>query len=170
MIYTFRSCVVILLAIYMHISGIKLSIILFPFFIFPIFYIYNSIRSKLNLYIHLILAILKHATIVFITLNEFQWSAIIWLFLYHPFCFFIELSVRGKAGYKNLLFKKFFIPIYDKYHVHKFRVYYQFFFLFISLSLVAVGGFPAFYLIGNLVYTTLMIITFILFGKHDEKP
>ena len=79
------------------------------------------------------------------------------------------MSVRGKAGYKNLLFKKFFIPIYDKYHVHKFRVYYQFFFLFISLSLVAVGGFPAFYLIGNLVYTTLMIITFILFGKHDEK-
>lgn len=33
MIYTFRSCVVILLAIYMHISGIKLSIILFPFYI-----------------------------------------------------------------------------------------------------------------------------------------
>ena len=43
------------------------------------------------------------------------------------------------------------------------------FFSFISLSLVAVGGFPAFYLIGNLVYTTLMIMTFILFGKHDEK-
>ena len=169
MIYMFRSCVVILLAIYMHISGIKLSIILFPLFIFPVFYIYNSIRSKLNLYIHLILAILKHATIVFIILNEFQWSAILWLFLYHPFCFFIELSVRGKAGYKNLLFKKYFIPIYDKYHVHKFRVCYQFFFLFISLSLVAVGGFPAFYLIGNLVYTTLMIMTFILFGEHDEK-
>lgn len=32
MIYTFRSCVVILLAIYMHISGIKLSIILSPFY------------------------------------------------------------------------------------------------------------------------------------------
>mgnify|MGYP005928793545 CR=1 FL=1 len=31
-----------------------------------------------------------------------------------------------------------------------------------------VTGTP-FYLIGNLVYTTLMIITFILFGKHDEK-
>ena len=85
----FRSCVVILLAIYMHISGIKLSIILFPLFIFPVFYIYNSIRSKLNLYIHLILAILKHATIVFIILNEFQWSAILWLFLYSSILSFL---------------------------------------------------------------------------------
>lgn len=168
LIYAFRICTIFSLALIMYILGIKLSVILFPICISPVFYFYNIIRGELNLYIHLILAILKHATIVFITLNEFQWSAIVWLFLYHPLCFFVELNVKGKAGYKNPLFEKLFIPVYDKYHVHKFRVYYQILFLFISLSIVAIGFFPEYYLIGNVVYTVLMIITFKLFGKHNE--
>lgn len=40
MIYMFRSCVVILLAIYMHISGIKLSYYSVPAFLYSRFFIF----------------------------------------------------------------------------------------------------------------------------------
>jgi hypothetical protein len=164
-IYLVRILFLFLFASLLYKSAVKLELIFFPLAIIPVFFVYNIVRSGKNLFIHLLLMMLKHATIVFLTLNYCSWSVLLWLFLYHPLCFFIELSVKGKFGYQNKIMQRLFIPEYNQYYIHWFRFYYQLLFLVLSAIFVGVGVFPCWFIMGNFFYLVVTFFALIAFGK-----
>lgn len=166
-IYLVRILFLFLFASLLYKSGVKLEFVFFSLAIIPVFFVYNMIRSGKNLFIHLLLMMLKHATIVFLTLNYCSWSVLLWLFLYHPLCFFIELSVKGKFGYQNKTMQRLFIPKYNRYYIHLFRFYYQLSFLILSVILIAIGFFSWWLIIGNFFCIMVIFFTLLLFGKKS---
>lgn len=166
-IYSFRCIVTVLLFYTLVLIGIKYEILAFTLLIPPVFFVYNSLRSKVNLYIHIILMMLKHLTIIYITLNSFDAAFALFVLLYNPIPFYIELSVRGKFGYRNHILQLLFIPEFNKYYVHRFRFLYQLSFLVVSIVFVTMGFFPKWFLLANVFYTLLMLVTFVLYGNRS---
>ena len=162
-IYLVRILFLFLFASLLYKSAVKLELIFFPLAIIPVFFVYNIVRSGKNLFIHLLLMMLKHATIVFLTLNYCSWSVLLWLFLYHPLCFFIELSVKGKFGYQNKIMQRLFIPEYNQYYIHWFRFY-----SFLA-KINASSSFSIFFLSSSAFFNSLSIILFNLSTFYKLK-
>ena len=167
-IYAVRIVFACFVFISMLVSHLNIFIIIYPLLIIPIFSIYNKVRTKWSLYIHIILMLLKHTSIIFVTLNAFDLPSCIFVLLYNPIPFYIELSAKGKFGYTNKILKKICIPIYDKYHIHLFRLYYQCIFAVITFLLILSGFFYYWYIYINLFYIVLMLVTLLLYGKKSS--
>ena len=136
-IYASRLFYMLLLIAISYAIGIKILIIILAVTTIPVFLIYNHIRCKWNLHIHVILMFLRYAVPVFFSCNFTNLALSCWMLAVHPLLIFMELSVKGKFGYQNKFLKKYILHVFDEKHVNTFRVKY-FTVLLLGTILVAV--------------------------------
>lgn len=133
-IYVVRVLWVICLSAILYALTVPISFLLYSYLIIPVFYIYNIVRSKWNLHIHVLLMFLRISVPVFIGSLYVDFPLCIWILFIYPIAVFVQLSVKGKFGYRNELFVKFLMPSYSKRDIHLFRVkYYTVFLLMVSM-------------------------------------
>lgn len=132
-IYSLRVIETACLLFVSYLLNVNTFLIFYSLLILPVFLVYNAIRCKWNLHIHVVLMFLRYSLPVFFACNHFDALASFWILLVHPLLIFIELNVKGKFGYQNKFLKKYVLKVFDDKHVNAFRVKY-----FSLLTLVSV--------------------------------
>lgn len=123
-IYSLRVLYALLLAALSYSLGIKWYLIALAFVTIPVFLLYNKVRCKWNLHIHIVLMFLRYAIPVFFACNHADVMLSFWMLLVHPMLIFIELSVKGKFGYYNKFLRTYILHVFDEKHINAFRVKY----------------------------------------------
>lgn len=126
-IYLWRVIVILFSFSFLYNRGINLSVLLYSLGVLPVFCLYNRIRNRWNLELHLVLMFFRYSIPAFVAVNAFHFDIAVGLLLFYPIPIYIELSVKGKFGYKNKYFQYLFLNDYSKFH--HFRVKYYFFVL-----------------------------------------
>ena len=123
-VYSVRAIETIVLLAVSYIIDVDIRIVAYSLLILPVFLLYNAIRCKWNLHVHVVLMFLRYSLPVFFACNRFDSMASLWILLVHPLLIFIELNVKGKFGYQNKFLKKYVLKVFDDSHVNAFRVKY----------------------------------------------
>lgn len=127
--------------------------------IIPVFFFYNIIRSKWNLHIHILLMFLRFSVPIFISSLYVDFALSLWVLFIYPLVVFVQLSVKGKFGYKNVFFMKFIMPKYDKHSIHIFRVKYYVTFTIIICVLSIFDIISYWYLLPTIYYSLFTIVS-----------
>lgn len=158
-IYFIRICFTTLFLILLILTNVRWIFLIYSFLIPIVFILYNAIRNKWNLYLHIILMFLRLSTPIFIACNHSDIILCIWILFVYPITVFIELSVKGKFGYHNKFFQKYILCKYEKSYFHIFRVKYYTIFTLAVLLFVLSKIIPTIYLLPTFYYYTLIIIS-----------
>lgn len=106
-----------------YLYNVSVWLLLYGLITLPVFMCYNYIRSGFCLIIHLLLMMLRYTVPVFLAINTFGLSAAIFLLFTYPITLFIERSVKGKFGYTNHLFAKWFMSDYSCRYAFRTKYY-----------------------------------------------
>lgn len=132
-IYILRTIVLVVISLLLvSVCNIKWQLLVFATLILPVFFVYNKIRSHWNLELHIVLMLLRYYAFIAIAMNSFRWDLVLLTLFIYPITVYIQLSVKGKFGWKNKIYQRFLISDYSK--IHPFRVkYYSFFSILLLL-------------------------------------
>ena len=123
-VYIGKLAFAILIASYLFLHGVDISIVLCPFLLIPSYLLYNRMRSRWNLLLHAWLMFIRYYVPVMIAAGVFVWKdAVAFLFVY-PVRVMIELSVKGKfGGYQNQFVKKYILSDYSYFQSYRLKYY-----------------------------------------------
>lgn len=133
-IYVTKIVIAFVTSFYLVWSGSIVAFILVPWFLIPTYLLYNRMRSRWNLPIHVILMLIRYYAPVLIATQLFICPDLIAFLFVYPFRVMIELSVKGKfGGYKNIIVEKYILHDYSCFK--QFRIKYYTIALFIVSAL-----------------------------------
>ena len=162
LIYTVRSLEFIVWWSLLYVSGTSVLMLLYGFITLPLFFLYNWIRSGFCLVVHLLLMLFRYSVPVFFSVNYFSLKTLLFILAIYPLTLFIERSVNGKFGYRNVFFSKYLMREYaDRY---KFRVNYYVVLFVITVMFVYFSIFSYMFLIP----VGILLLTSILNTKNDK--
>lgn len=158
-IYVTRLGWALLLASLLMFSNTSCFFILYSIIIVPVFYLYNTIRNRYNLYIHIILMFLRLSVPVVISSLYIDFPLMLWILFIYPIPVFVQLSVKGKFGYKNKFFSRYIMFSYDKHNMHLFRIKYYIVFTLLLFIICASGLMTWWYLLPTGYYFLFTILS-----------
>lgn len=123
-VYAGKIVVAVLIAAYLYSHSVALWICISSFLLIPSYLVYNRIRCKWNLLLHVWLMFIRYYVPVLIAIGVFYLKdAMAFLFVY-PIRVMIELSVKGKfGGYQNILVKRYILHDYSKFQTYRLKYY-----------------------------------------------
>ena len=161
-IYMIRILQILLWACLLICSGVSISIVLYGFLTLPTFLLYNKVRNKSSLFIHLLLLIFRYTVPIVICINTFCPTCLCFIFILYPLTLFVERSVKGKFGYQNQFFKKYLMHDYSERYV--FRIKYYSILCVITIVCVVYNILPYIYLLPVM----LLLLTSIISRNHKN--
>lgn len=161
-IYISRVLQVLLWGTLLLSYSVKPWIIIYGFLTYPVFVVYNKVRNRASLFIHLLLLFFRYSVPVIVGINEFCPVCISYMLLLYPITLFVERSVKGKFGYRNNFLIKYVMPAYSERYA--FRVKYYSILLVISIACAVCHLLPYTYLLPVL----LLLMTSIISRKHEN--
>lgn len=123
LIFAIRIIEILFLIYIMYREGISVSLLLVYATTMLVFYLYNNIRNGFCLVVHLVLMMMRYSAPVLISLNRYELLPILLILFIYPVTLFIERSVKGKFGYKNLLFSKYLMSSYEERYIFRIKYY-----------------------------------------------
>ena len=118
-----RLIEITIISYYLFTSGVKISILLVYACTLIVFIIYNNVRNGFCLVIHLVLLMLRYSAPLVIAINRFDVLPISLLFFIYPITLFIERSVKGKFGYRNIFLSRYILSSYEERYIFRIRYY-----------------------------------------------
>lgn len=161
-IYTLRIVQVLLWGVLLLLLGVTPWIVVYGFFTYPVFVLYNKVRNKASLFIHLLLLFFRYSVPVVVGINDFCPICIGYMLLLYPLTLFVERSVKGKFGYRNNFFAKYLMHDYSERY--SFRVKYYSVLLVISIICAVSQLLPYVYLLP----AALLLLTSIISKTHEN--
>lgn len=158
-IFFVRICFSLLIGSLLFVYGTDWCLLIYSFLTIPVFGVYNRIRSKWNLHIHVVLMFLRLSIPIFMACNYVDIPLCLWIIFVYPLVVFIELSVKGKFGYRNLFFQKYLLAAYEKKQIHTFRVRYYIVFTLVMVFLSCMGIIATSYLYPTVYYYVFVLLS-----------
>ena len=162
LIYISRVLQVLLWGALLLLCGVKPWIVVYGFLTYPVFVVYNKVRNRASLFIHLLLLFFRYSVPVIVGINEFCPVCISYMLLLYPITLFVERSVKGKFGYRNNFLVKYVMHDYSERYA--FRVKYYSILLVISIVCAACQLLPYIYLLP----VFLLLLTSIMSRNHEN--
>lgn len=162
LIYVFRAAQILLWGALLLGCGVNPWIVAYGFITLPVFLLYNTVRNKASLFVHLLLLFFRYSVPVVAGINGFCPLCIGYMLLLYPLTLFVERSVKGKFGYRNNFFVKYVMHDYSERY--GFRVKYYSIFLVISIVCTACQLLPYVYLLPVI----LLLLTSIISKNHES--
>ena len=136
-IYTIRIFEALCMTYLLYRLNVSYWIIIGTACILPVFMLYNSIRNRYSLFIHIVLSTMRFSMPMFIAINSFNIAFLVIIFITFPLLLFIEISVKGKFGYRSSFCTRFLLDSYDKRYGFRCKYYVVVFLVFTFGYIVA---------------------------------
>lgn len=135
-IYIIRIFLSIILSIYHCFCQISVTIVIISWMILPLFFIYNKIRGRMNLYLILLLTTYRYLMPLFLTVSYYDKQFIliaIVLFVSYPLIKWIEVCAGGKSLPPEV-WTRLFLKSYESRFLFRIKYYVVLTLFFIGVS------------------------------------
>lgn len=162
LIYFVRVLEIVVLWGLLYVLGTSIGLLFYGLATLIVFFLYNSVRSGLSLVIHLILMLFRYSVPIFISVNYLSLETLLFILVIYPLTLFVERSVKGKFGYRNVLFSKYLMHEYENRYV--FRVKYYAVLFIVTGAMACFSTLPCVFLIP----VCILLLTSIFNARNDK--
>lgn len=161
-IYFCRALYILLFGVLLIFHGVNPWIVVYGFLTLPVFFVYNYVRNRRSLFIHLLLLVFRYSVPVVAAVNGFCPLCLLFLFFTYPVTLFVERSVKGKFGYRNMFIVRYVMHDYSERY--SFRIKYYLIFFVITVMGVVFSMLP--YI--NILPVALLLTTSVISKRHEN--
>lgn len=162
LVYTMRGLQILLWGLLLLWLDVNPWMVAYGFLTLPVFLLYNKVRNRSSLFIHLLLLVFRYSVPVVVATNSFCPVCLGFMLLVYPLTLFVERSVKGKFGYRSKLLTRYVMHDYSERYA--FRVKYYSLLFVITIVCAGCSLLPYTYLLP----VALLWLTSVISKSHEN--